>query len=93
MPQPETRLRSQRRRLDSSGGAEGPPTPEFGAAGGPGLQSLGSGDVDRRKVSHLVLRQREPDPIVEALWWHEDLDADPAHAWLRTALAALGAEL
>jgi DNA-binding transcriptional LysR family regulator len=35
----------------------------------------------------------EPDPIVEALWWHEDLEADPAHAWLRTALAALGAEL
>jgi DNA-binding transcriptional LysR family regulator len=35
----------------------------------------------------------EPDPIVEALWWHEDLDADPAHAWLRTALASLGAQL
>jgi DNA-binding transcriptional LysR family regulator len=35
----------------------------------------------------------EPDPIVEALWWHEDLDADPAHVWLRTALAALGRQL
>jgi DNA-binding transcriptional LysR family regulator len=35
----------------------------------------------------------EPDAIIEALWWHEDLDADPAHAWLRKALAALAAEL
>jgi DNA-binding transcriptional LysR family regulator len=35
----------------------------------------------------------EPDPIVEALWWHEDLESDPAHVWLRTALAALAAKL
>ncbi|MCL2583205.1 MAG: LysR family transcriptional regulator [Streptosporangiales bacterium] len=35
----------------------------------------------------------EPEPIAETLWWHEDLDADPAHAWLRTELAALTAEL
>ena len=35
----------------------------------------------------------EPGPIVEALWWHEDLDADPAHAWLREALTTLAAKL
>lgn len=35
----------------------------------------------------------EADPVIEALWWHEDLDADPAHAWLRKALAGLAAEL
>jgi DNA-binding transcriptional LysR family regulator len=34
-----------------------------------------------------------PDPIVEVLWWHEDLDTDPAHAWLRAALAGLAADL
>jgi DNA-binding transcriptional LysR family regulator len=25
----------------------------------------------------------EPEPIVEALWWHEQYDEDPAHRWLR----------
>jgi DNA-binding transcriptional LysR family regulator len=35
----------------------------------------------------------EPDPIIEALWWHEGLESDPAHAWLRTALAELAAKL
>ena len=35
----------------------------------------------------------DPDPIVEALWWREDLESDPAHAWLRTALAELAAKL
>lgn len=25
----------------------------------------------------------EPEPIVEALWWHEHYERDPAHAWLR----------
>jgi DNA-binding transcriptional LysR family regulator len=35
----------------------------------------------------------EPDPIVEALWWHEDLDPDPAHTWLREALTTLAAKL
>ncbi len=35
----------------------------------------------------------EPEPIVEALWWHEDYDQDPAHAWLRNALTALASEL
>jgi len=34
-----------------------------------------------------------PDPILEALWWHEDRDADPAHAWLREAVATLAAKL
>jgi DNA-binding transcriptional LysR family regulator len=35
----------------------------------------------------------DPDPIVELLWWHEDLDPDPGHAWLRTALTELAAKL
>lgn len=35
----------------------------------------------------------DPEPIAEALWWHEDLHPDPAHAWLRKELAALAAEL
>lgn len=34
-----------------------------------------------------------PEPIVEVLWWHEDLDADPGHAWLRGALTELAAKL
>lgn len=28
----------------------------------------------------------EPEPIVEALWWHESYEDDPAHAWLRRLL-------
>jgi DNA-binding transcriptional LysR family regulator len=35
----------------------------------------------------------DPEPIVEALWWHEDLDADPGHAWLRDSLTELAAKL
>jgi DNA-binding transcriptional LysR family regulator len=35
----------------------------------------------------------EPEPIVEALWWHEDSDQDPAHAWLRNTLMDIAAEL
>ncbi|WP_239154016.1 LysR family transcriptional regulator [Amycolatopsis sp. FDAARGOS 1241] len=35
----------------------------------------------------------EPEGIVESLWWHEDLDPDPAHAWLREALRGLGERL
>jgi DNA-binding transcriptional LysR family regulator len=35
----------------------------------------------------------EPDPIVEDLWWHEDLAGDPAHAWLRESIAGLAAKL
>jgi DNA-binding transcriptional LysR family regulator len=29
----------------------------------------------------------EPEPIVEALWWHEQYDDDPAHRWLRDVVA------
>lgn len=35
----------------------------------------------------------DPEPIVEVLWWHEDLDADPGHAWLRKSLTELAAKL
>ncbi|MEQ3549596.1 LysR substrate-binding domain-containing protein [Pseudonocardia nematodicida] len=35
----------------------------------------------------------EPGPIRERLWWHADLDADPAHRWLRDLVVALAAEL
>jgi DNA-binding transcriptional LysR family regulator len=35
----------------------------------------------------------DPDPIIEALWWHEDLDQDPAHVWLRDVLTTLAAKL
>jgi DNA-binding transcriptional LysR family regulator len=34
-----------------------------------------------------------PEPIVEALWWHEDFDPDPAHRWLRETLVKVAAEL
>jgi len=34
-----------------------------------------------------------PQTIVEALWWCEDHDDDPAHGWLRTALARVAADL
>lgn len=34
-----------------------------------------------------------PEPIVEALWWHEDFDTDPAHRWLREALMKVAAEV
>lgn len=35
----------------------------------------------------------DPEPIVEVLWWHKDLDADPGHAWLRGALTELASKL
>jgi DNA-binding transcriptional LysR family regulator len=35
----------------------------------------------------------DPEPIVEVLWWHEDLDDDPGHAWLRASLAELASKL
>lgn len=35
----------------------------------------------------------DPEPVVEVLWWHEDRDADPGHAWLRRALTELGSQL
>jgi len=35
----------------------------------------------------------DPEPLVEVLWWHEDFDADPGHAWLRGALTELAAKL
>ena len=31
--------------------------------------------------------------LVEMLWWHPRADADPAHAWLRTRISELAAEL
>jgi DNA-binding transcriptional LysR family regulator len=35
----------------------------------------------------------DPEPVIETLWWHEDLDPDPAHAWLRAELAGLAGDL
>lgn len=35
----------------------------------------------------------EPEPIVESLWWHEDCDSDPAHAWFREAIIKLSRSL
>jgi DNA-binding transcriptional LysR family regulator len=35
----------------------------------------------------------DPEPIVEVLWWHEDLDDDPGHEWLRASLAELASKL
>lgn len=35
----------------------------------------------------------DPEPISEVLWWHEDMDADPGHAWLRAALTGLASKL
>ena len=35
----------------------------------------------------------EPAPIRERLWWHTDLDSDPAHSWLRDTLVDLSATL
>lgn len=34
-----------------------------------------------------------PEPIVEALWWHEQYENDSAHAWLRDMLAKAAGEL
>jgi DNA-binding transcriptional LysR family regulator len=34
-----------------------------------------------------------PQTIVEALWWSDDHDDDPAHGWLRTALTRIAADL
>ncbi|HEU5160389.1 MAG TPA: LysR substrate-binding domain-containing protein [Streptosporangiaceae bacterium] len=38
-------------------------------------------------TDRLGLKALEPpielEPIIETLWWHEDHDHDPAHAWLR----------
>jgi DNA-binding transcriptional LysR family regulator len=34
----------------------------------------------------------EPEPIVEKLWWHADLNGDPAHRWFRETLVALAAQ-
>lgn len=36
---------------------------------------------------------REGQPIVEALWWCEDYDDDPAHRWLRQTLQLLAEQL
>lgn len=33
------------------------------------------------------------EAIVEALWWCEDCDGDPAHRWLRQNLQMLAAEV
>ena len=35
----------------------------------------------------------EPAPLRERLWWHSDLDGDPANAWLRATLTELTADL
>lgn len=35
----------------------------------------------------------DPAPIRERLWWHSDLDGDPAHRWLRDTLVELAAAL
>lgn len=35
----------------------------------------------------------DPAPIRERLWWHSDLDGDPAHRWLRDVLVELAAAL
>lgn len=34
-----------------------------------------------------------PEPIVEALWWHEDCDQDPAHSWLRETIVKIATDL
>jgi DNA-binding transcriptional LysR family regulator len=38
-------------------------------------------------TERLCLKALEPpielEPIIETLWWHEDHDHEPAHAWLR----------
>jgi DNA-binding transcriptional LysR family regulator len=44
-----------------------------------------------RFTDGLGLKVLEPpirlEPIIETLWWHEDHDHDPAHAWLRRVVA------
>jgi DNA-binding transcriptional LysR family regulator len=45
-----------------------------------------------RFTDGLGLRVLEPpvnlEPIIETLWWHEDHEHDPAHAWLRQIVVA-----
>lgn len=51
----------------------------------------------RQSAARLDLRvlecPGEPEPIVESLWWHEDCDTDPAHAWFREAIIKLARDL
>ena len=35
----------------------------------------------------------DPLPLEERLWWHADLDGDPAHRWFRALLAEVAAAL
>ncbi|MCE0762717.1 LysR substrate-binding domain-containing protein [Pseudonocardia kujensis] len=35
----------------------------------------------------------EPAPLVERLWWHSDMDGDPAHRWLRELVVELTSRL
>lgn len=34
-----------------------------------------------------------PEPIIEALWWHEHYESDTAHAWLRALVVQAASEL
>lgn len=51
----------------------------------------------RQSAARLNLRvlecPGEPEPIVESLWWHEDCDSDPAHAWFREAIIKIARDL
>jgi len=35
----------------------------------------------------------DPEPIVEALWWHNSYQDDPAHTWLRQLIVKVAKEL
>jgi len=35
----------------------------------------------------------DPEPVEERLWWHADLDGDPAHRWFRELLTEVAAAL
>ncbi|MGB6582498.1 MAG: LysR substrate-binding domain-containing protein [Streptosporangiaceae bacterium] len=35
----------------------------------------------------------QPDPIVEALWWHRQYEDDTAHAWLRRLITETAGRL
>ncbi|MGH3343041.1 MAG: LysR family transcriptional regulator [Carbonactinosporaceae bacterium] len=48
-------------------------------------ERLAAGFADRLDLRVLECPGR-PEPISEALWWHEHHDHDPAHAWLRQVL-------
>jgi DNA-binding transcriptional LysR family regulator len=46
-----------------------------------------------RKDLRVVECPAEPEPVVEALWWHQQYEDDTGHAWLRTQIIEVARRL